>query len=106
MKRLLNPGLKTYMAGLLLILAIIGIFQQGYKRVYVQLFLVISVSMVLDFTIRYIKTKEVVFPSSGFITGMIIALVLASQDSWFIPVFASTVAIAQKYIIRYRGQPS
>ena len=90
------------MAGLLIVLAIIGIIQIGYKSVCLQIILAILSSLALDFFIHYRKTKKSIFPSSAFITGLIIALVLSPQTKWYICVFASIIAIFSKHIIRYK----
>jgi Na+-translocating ferredoxin:NAD+ oxidoreductase RnfD subunit len=104
MKNLFRLSPKTYMTGLLLVLAAIGIFQQGYRDTFVLLILAVSTSVFLDLYIRYFKTKRIIFPSSAFISGMIIALVLSAVNKWYIPVIASCVAILQKNIIRYQGK--
>lgn len=92
---------KTYMSFLLLLLAGVGIFQQGINSVYLQLILAIGVSIALDTLITLIKTKRLILPSSAFITGMIIAMVLSPNVNWRIPVVAAFIAILQKHIIRY-----
>lgn len=101
MKRI---SLKTYMAGLLIILAIIGGFQQGFKDVAIQLVLTVAAAVILDLAINWVKIKKIIFPSSAFITGMIIALVLSPNSNLYIPVCASVAAISQKYIISYKGK--
>jgi len=92
------------MAGLLIILAIVGAWQQGFERVYAQLFLAVSAACGLDLILHYLKTKKLIFPSSAFISGMIIALVLAPQSSWLIVLLASFVAVASKHIICFRDR--
>lgn len=104
MKNLIKLTSKTYVASLLVVLAIIGGFQVGFNSVYLQLILAIVTAVALDSVIKYLKTKRIVFSSSAFITGMIIALVLAPEVKWYIPVIASAIAVLQKHIISFRGK--
>ena len=92
------------MASLLAALAVIGGFQQGFRNIIPQVALAVLTAVIFDMLLRYFSRKETVFPSSAFITGMIIALVLSPGIRWYVPVAASGVAILQKYIIRYRGR--
>jgi Na+-translocating ferredoxin:NAD+ oxidoreductase RnfD subunit len=95
----LNP--KTYISILLLILAVYGAWQQGIQNIYLQLLLAISTAVAIDVIISYIKKKQLIFPSSAFITGIIIAMVLSPNIYWYIPVIAAAIAILQKHIIRF-----
>jgi Na+-translocating ferredoxin:NAD+ oxidoreductase RnfD subunit len=104
MKHLLKLNLKTYMLGLLIVLAVIGISQQGISITLPQTLIAILTAILLGLLINYIKLKKIIFSSSAFISGLIIALVLSPQVKWFIPLIASSVAIAQKHLIRYKGK--
>jgi Na+-translocating ferredoxin:NAD+ oxidoreductase RnfD subunit len=92
------------MFSLLVVLAIIGMFQQGVAITLLQILIAISVTSIIDISINYIKHKKIIFPSSALITGIIIALVLSPGIRWFIPLIASFIAILQKHIIRYKGR--
>jgi len=98
----LNP--KVYLINLLIVLAVIGVFQQGYRNVITQIFLAGSISIFLDAVFYYIKTKKIFLSSSAFITGMIIALILSPQTKPYIVIIASSIAIIQKHVIRYHGK--
>src|SRR5262249_28755670 len=43
------------------------------------------------------------FPSGAVLTGIIIAMVLAPQEPWYVPACSSAFAIASKYIFRSRS---
>lgn len=104
MRNLFKLDIKTYMLCLLIILAIIGTFQQHVSVILPQILIAVLTATSLDILINLKKSRRVIFPSSAFITGMIIALVLSSGISWFIPMTASVIAIIQKHIIRYKGR--
>lgn len=94
-------GPKAYMSTLLLILAGFGIWQQGIKNIYLQLLIAITSTIALELIISYIKNKRFILPSSAFITGIIIAMVLSPNIYWYIPLVAAFIAISQKHILRY-----
>lgn len=96
--------IKVYMAGLLLVLAVIGIFKQGFNEVLPQLAIAVLTALALEFILHFLKTKQKAFSLSALITGLIIALVLSPQSKWYICLVVSVAAILQKYIIRYRGK--
>jgi enediyne biosynthesis protein E5 len=104
MNNLLKLSPKTYMAGLLVTLAIWGTVQQGYKETMPQLILAVLAAVLLDFIWYYAKTKKILFPSSAFITGIIIGLVLSPGISWYIPVISALLAIGQKHLIHFRSR--
>jgi Na+-translocating ferredoxin:NAD+ oxidoreductase RnfD subunit len=94
---------KTYMSIMLLMLAGFGTQQQGFNNVYQQLLLAVTTAIVLDIFINYIRKKQFILPSSAFITGMIIALVLIPGTHWYVSVIAASIAILQKHLLRYPG---
>lgn len=99
-----KPSSKAYMSSLLLVLAVFGAWQQGFLNIYQQLLSAVATAMTLDLIINYLKRRKFIIPSSAFITGMIVALVLSPEVHWYIPMTASAVAIAQKHLLRYKNR--
>lgn len=97
-------SIKTYMLILLIALAVTGIVRYGIFITLPQVLIAVFTATAVELFINRIKLKKIIFPSSAFITGMIIALVLVPGVKWFIPLIASFVAITQKQIIRYKGK--
>ncbi|MGM0442410.1 MAG: RnfABCDGE type electron transport complex subunit D [Elusimicrobiota bacterium] len=85
----------------LLILAGVGTATYGLQSTGYQLLIAAGVAGFLDFVFILMKKGDLAFPSSGIITGLIIALVLKQGTNPSIVAFASTVAILSKYIIIY-----
>ncbi len=60
-------------------------------------------AVLADMAIVYYLRGEWEFPSGGLLTGMIVALVLRSQESWYVPVCTSFFAIGSKHLFRTRS---
>ncbi|NQT46179.1 MAG: RnfABCDGE type electron transport complex subunit D [Candidatus Omnitrophica bacterium] len=97
-----NP--KRYMLGLLAVLAVIGMFQHGLSATLPQMMIAVLTATLIDISIGYKKNGKIAFPQSAFITGMIIGMVLSPGVRWYIPLAASSAAIIQKHLIRYKGR--
>ena len=88
----------------LLILATVGVFQQGAGYLLPQLAISVLTAVGLDYVIVYIKSKKILFSTSAVISGLIIALILKPGVSWYIPIFAALIAIGSKHVIRIKGK--
>ena len=104
MKFLSKFSVKTYMSAMLLALLAMGAAHLGYKGIAAHAFLSVFSAIATELILGYLKSRRIVSVSSAFIAGMIVALVLSPQTEWFIVMAASSIAIAQKYIIRYRDR--
>jgi Na+-translocating ferredoxin:NAD+ oxidoreductase RnfD subunit len=60
----------------------------------------VGAAVLVDAAIWRTTRGEWVFPTGGLLTGLIIALVLSSQEPWYVPVGTSALAIASKHLIR------
>ena len=88
----------------LLILATVGVFQQGAGYLLPQLAISVLTAVGLDYVIVYIKSKKILFSTSAVISGLIIALILKPGVSWYIPIFAALIAIGSKHVIHIKGK--
>lgn len=89
---------------ILLILATVGVFQQGAGYLLPQLAISVLTAVGLDYVIIYIKSKKILFSTSAVISGLIIALILKPGVSWYIPILAALIAIGSKHAIRIKGK--
>ncbi|MGM0442409.1 MAG: RnfABCDGE type electron transport complex subunit D [Elusimicrobiota bacterium] len=92
--------IKTLMGGFLVILAVAGIRELGVKQTLPQLVIAVISAGFLDFGILFVKKRNLIFPSSAIISGLIISLVLKPGTQPAVAVFAASVAILSKHIIK------
>ncbi|MCM8809501.1 MAG: RnfABCDGE type electron transport complex subunit D [Candidatus Omnitrophica bacterium] len=104
LRKIFRANIKNQLVLMLSILAIIGIFQQGVKHSLPQVLISTFAAAGLDCFLSYIKYNKRFFPTSAVISGLIISLVLSPGVNWYIPAFASVVAIGSKHIIRIKGK--
>jgi Na+-translocating ferredoxin:NAD+ oxidoreductase RnfD subunit len=57
---------------------------------------------VVDLLILRLRKGAWEFPSGAVLTAMIVAMVLRSQEPWYVPTATSIAAVVQKYIFRSR----
>lgn len=101
MKVLNRINLYTLLIIILSIFSIIGFFVFGIKSTLPQLIIAIITAGLLDSLIYFYKTKRFKISKSGIITGFFVGLVLSTGQFWYVPLFASIVAILGKHIGRY-----
>lgn len=99
------PSLKDVrwkVAALLSLYLIFGITFFGFSRHPLQVVVVLGLGMLLDFLFRGFFQKKAVFPLSGYISSLSLAILLnyTLGFAWiWIPVF---IAIASKYVFVYK----
>ncbi len=76
---------------------IIGVIVFGWKNTVPQVLIAVLISTLLDSIIKYYKIKTFKISKSGIITGFFIGLVLATNQNFYVPLFASFIAIAGKH---------
>ncbi|MCM8786409.1 MAG: RnfABCDGE type electron transport complex subunit D [Candidatus Omnitrophica bacterium] len=103
-RKIWRMNIKNQMVLMLWILAMVGILQQGIGHSLPQVLISIFFAASVDSLITYLKYKKIIFPTSAIISGLIISLVLSPGVNWYIPIFASVVAIGSKHIIRIKGK--
>ncbi|MDD5449377.1 MAG: RnfABCDGE type electron transport complex subunit D [Candidatus Omnitrophica bacterium] len=96
----IKTQLILYLACLALLLAV---KDKDFSFLLAVLTAVIS-ALAVEASVLYLKTKTFRITESSVITGLIIGFVLSSGEVWWKFVFASTLAIFSKHLIRFRKQ--
>ena len=91
---------KGYILIALIVLALVAAPNAGIGNVLPQVFIASAASALLDLFILRIRLNKWIFPSSGLISGLIIALVLAPRQPWYVPLTLGLIAISSKYLLR------
>lgn len=91
---------KGYILIALIVLVLVAAPSAGFANVLPQVFLATATASLLDFFILRKRLNKWVFPSSGLISGLIIALVLAPRQPWYVPLTLGLIATSSKYILR------
>jgi Na+-translocating ferredoxin:NAD+ oxidoreductase RnfD subunit len=93
--------------GLLIVVLVIFIAMsapsEGIARVLPGLVSATVVAGLVDLLILRVRKKVWEFPSGAVLTAMIVAMVLRSQEPWYVPTITSVAAIFSKYIFRSRS---
>lgn len=92
---------RNIVISLLLILSVIKIPAEG-NRFIIWMLTGISFSAGIDFSINRLFLKKTVFPKSALITGFILSGILDYNQSFFILLVLSSIAIISKYILRFK----
>ncbi|HLZ55511.1 MAG TPA: RnfABCDGE type electron transport complex subunit D [Ktedonosporobacter sp.] len=103
---IVGPSLKDprlFMIGVLTIYTILGQTILSFDHQWLQIFTSILVACVLDTALSYWKTRQIVLPVSGLITGMGLGLLVESIPLWPF-VVAPALAIGAKAFIRFQGR--
>lgn len=92
-------GLLTIVLVLLLALAVP---KEGFRLVAPGLASAVLAAGLMDlFLLRWRNGGwDFPFPSGAILTGLLVAMVLAPQEPWYVPACTSVVAIVSKYVFR------
>ena len=91
----------------LLTLILIGLIAiaapgEGLRSVLPGVLSAVVVAGVIDTFILWLRKKVWEFPSGAILTAMITAMVLRSQEPWYVVTITSVAAVLSKYIFRSR----
>lgn len=75
---------------------------EGLPIVLPGLLAAVGVSALMDLVILRARTGGWEFPSGAVLTAMIVAMVLSSREPWHVTTATAALAIASKYVFRYR----
>ncbi len=89
---------------IILIIILAGTGSYIKNAVPVNLILAVVVCCVLDLAIKKALKKNLKFPASAFITGLIIGSVAQFAAPLWVVLIASVLAIGSKFVIRLKGQ--
>jgi Na+-translocating ferredoxin:NAD+ oxidoreductase RnfD subunit len=87
----------------LAILVALAAPHEGFKLVAPGLVTAIVLAAAIDVLVLRRIHGAWEFPSGAVLTGLIVAMILAPQEPWYVPACTSAVAIASKYVARTRS---
>ena len=96
---------KIYIMAVLLILALVGAANPADSKGILNIGVAVFAASVLDLMVGLFQNRNRLFPDAGIITGLIIALVLGSNVSWYITLIATVIALLSKHIIKIKRKP-
>jgi enediyne biosynthesis protein E5 len=100
------PGLKDpriFMACVLITYTIVGKTVLDFDHQWLQIVTSVVMSCMLDLLYNYWKTRQIVLPLSGLITGLSLALLVEAIPLWPY-IVAPILAIGAKAFIRFQGR--
>ena len=87
----------------LVILLVLAAPREGIRLVAPGLCSAVAAAGLIDLLILRWRNGGWEFPSGAVLTGLIVAMVLAPQEPWYVPACTSAAAILSKYIFRSRS---
>src|ERR1700753_2194972 len=91
---------RVFMIGVLIVYTIVGHTLLAFDHRWLQIVTCVCVSCVLDTAYNYRKTKQIILPVSGVITGIGLGLLIESIPLWPY-VVAPLLAISSKTFIQF-----
>ena len=97
---------RVFMSCVLIAYTLVGQTLLSFDHSWLQILLSLFVSCVLDMLLNYWKTRKLVWPLSGVITGLGLGLLIESTSPNLLwpYVVAPMLAIASKSLIRIQGK--
>jgi len=97
---------RVFMSCVLIVYAIVGQTILSFDHSWLQILLSLFVSCSMDMLFNYWKTRQIVLPISGVITGIGLGLLIeAASPTWLWPyIVAPIIAIASKAFIKVKGR--
>jgi Na+-translocating ferredoxin:NAD+ oxidoreductase RnfD subunit len=86
----------------LAVLAGLAAWSAGFALVLPGLAGSVGAAMLIDAPILRIRRRRWVFPSGALLTGLIVAMILAPQEPWYVAAVTSAVAVVTKHLFRVR----
>lgn len=93
----------NYMIFFLAVLHLVSAFFYGFGvKALIPVLIAVATTTILDLTINYFKSKELIFPQSAIISGLFIGGLLTQGLHWYIYIIAGAIAILSKHLIKFR----
>jgi len=93
---------KGLALALLSAIAVIALGREGFGQGAPIVLIATSVAAATDLAILQVRRQKLEFPDGALITGLIIALVMRTQEPWTVVAVTAFVAIASKHALRTR----
>jgi Na+-translocating ferredoxin:NAD+ oxidoreductase RnfD subunit len=100
------PSLKDprlFMIGVLITYTIVGQTTLAFDHTWVQIFTSLLTACVLDMLVSYWKTKQIILPASGIISGLGLGVLIESL-AWWPYLVAPLLAIGSKAVLQVQGK--
>lgn len=94
---------KGLLTIILVILAGIAAPHETFSNVLPGMVSAALIAGIIDMLILKNRTGKWDFPSGAVLTAMIVAMVLRSQEHWYITTITSVFAVASKYLLRSKA---
>jgi Na+-translocating ferredoxin:NAD+ oxidoreductase RnfD subunit len=92
-------GIVTILLAAVTLLAIPG---QGASQVALPLLSAMAAAAAVDILVVRLSRNAWTFPSGAILTGLIVALILAPEEPWIVPIATAILAITSKHLFRTR----
>ncbi|MBV8695390.1 MAG: RnfABCDGE type electron transport complex subunit D [Chloroflexi bacterium] len=94
---------RLFMIGVLTIYTLVGQTLLSFDHSWSQIITSLIIACVLDVAVSYWKTRKLVLPASGVITGLSLGLLVEAVPLWPF-IVAPLLAIGSKAVIRFQGK--
>jgi len=92
-------SIKTRMVGYLLLLLATSAWSVGNFALFVRGLVIVAVYVLADVGWTFLRNRKLYVPNSSFISGLIIALVLAPQASFWLVLTVPFIAVFSKQVL-------
>lgn len=96
--------LKNQMIIMLTVLAVVGAVKNQFGQYTIHVLVSVGAAVFADFIGGMIFRKKKYFSTSAVVTGLIVGLVAAPDEAFWMIAVVSVVAILSKHIIKYKGR--
>ncbi len=84
----------------MILLALVAVAATATTRVWPGVLAAVSAGMIVDAPILRWRKRRWEFPSGALLTGLIVAMVLAPQEPWYVAAVTTALGVASKYVVR------
>lgn len=83
-----------------ILFALVVVASTATSRVWPDVVAAIAAGMLVDAPILRWRKRRWEFPSGALLTGLIVAMVLAPQEPWYVAAVTTALGVASKYVVR------
>jgi hypothetical protein len=103
---------RLHLAAVILSIHLLGQLGLGFRVSVPQILAAILTAALIEMTLRFARTGQLVWPASGLLTGSGVALILRlvgvegdpwTWRGWHLFALVAAVSVLSKYLLRYRG---
>ncbi len=104
---------RLHLAAVILSIHVLGQVGLGFRVSVVQILVALLAAAVVEVVWTFAQSRALVWPASALLTGSAVALILRvlgtengdywSTRGWYIFAIVAALAVATKYVIRFRG---